>query len=76
MKQTQMKEFLESKGIKIHKIEGDDFSSVFHVSEESRKMVNDNQAKYEIESGCVIATSDSFGMSVVVMENDDSEDDF
>ena len=74
MKQLEMKKFLESKGIKVNNIEGDDFSSVFHVSNDDRKKVQDNLQEYQKESSVAIVTSDSFGMSVVVMENEDTEE--
>jgi hypothetical protein len=69
-----MKKFLESKGIKVNNIEGDDISSVFHVSNDDRKKVQDNLQEYQKESSVAIVTSDSFGMSVVVMENEDTEE--
>lgn len=73
MKQIEMKKFLEDKGIRINNTEGDDFSSVFHVSNEDRKKIQDNLQEYQKESGVAIVTSDSFGMSVVIMENNEEE---
>ncbi len=64
-----MQSFLEKKGIKVIKTEGDDFSSVFHISKEDRNIIETNQKEYEKEMGLVILTSDSYGMSVVIMEN-------
>ena len=71
MKQIEMKKFLEDNGIKITKIEGDDFSSVFHISKSDRDKIKENQSKYEKETGLAILVSDSFGMSVVIMENEE-----
>lgn len=70
MKTIQNKQqFLESKGIKVGNIEGDDFSTVFHISSNDRKKIEDNLSEYEAELDCYFAPSDMFGMNVVIIEN-------
>ncbi len=71
MKQSEMKDFLTNKGINITKTEGDDFSSVFHISNENRAKIDENRAEYEKETGLMMMTSNDFGMSVVIMENEE-----
>jgi len=65
----QKREFLESKGLTVGKVEGDDFSTVFHLSSEDRIKVDQNKLVWEKENDCLIEVSDMFGMSVVMIEN-------
>ena len=65
----EKREFLESKGITVGRAEGDDFSTVFHISSEDRIKVDQNKLVWEKENDCLIEASDMFGMNVVIMEN-------
>ena len=71
MNKLEMQTFLEGKGIKVEQTEGDDFSAVFHISNEYRKKVEENQEAWEKETGLYLAPSDMGGMSVVIMENNE-----
>jgi len=73
MLQKEMIEFLGTKDITVSKTEGDDFSSIFHISNESRKKIEENKSEWEKETGLMIEPSDMFGMSVVIMENVEDE---
>ena len=69
MNKEQMQKFLEDKGIEVTKSEGDDFSAVFHISADDRVELDKNKTELEKETGLYFATSDMYGMSVVIMEN-------
>ena len=70
MKTIQDKKvFLEEKGIKVGRIEGDDFSTVFHLVSEDFAKVDSSKKDWEKELDCYIEISDMFGMSVVIIEN-------
>lgn len=71
MTQKEMQTFLEAQGVAFSKVEGDDFSSVFHVNEADRNKVEENKGEYEEKTGLAIMTSDNYGMSVVIMENNE-----
>ena len=71
MNKEEMQSFLETQGITVVNVEGDDFSAVFHVSNEDRKKVEQNLKEYEEKTGVNFAASDMYGMSVVIMENDE-----
>lgn len=66
-----MQTFLEGKGIKVTKTEGDDFSAVFHVSPKDREKIENNKEEYEKETGLLMATSNMGGFSIVIMENEE-----
>lgn len=70
----QKQKFLEEKGIKVERVEGEDFSTVFHISNEDRQKIENNKSDYEKETNTFIMTSDNYGMSVVIMENNENED--
>ena len=62
--------FLESKGITPTRHEGDDYSTVFHVSATDREKATQEKLNWEDGCDCYIEASDMFGMNVIIMEND------
>jgi hypothetical protein len=61
--------FLHSKGITSNRNEGDDFSTVFHVSGSEFALAKLHKLEWEKELDCYIEASDMFGMNVIIIEN-------
>ena len=68
----EVKEYLESKKIAVTRTEeSGESSSVFHVSEADRKKAEEMKNQIEKDLDAYTAYSDSFGMSVIIVEREE-----